>query len=177
MSQHPLRQQIAEALLRVLHPLGPHLATPDERRIVNDFADAVLAALQPELDALAALRTVARGYCPHCGRGDAAPTADDFEQQRKRAEVAENRLRLAHQARRAKEHQLDDIRRALCDIGFMIDDDPYSHGDLADVIRQNGRALLEMREVAGDDAPDAGPTVAEAAANDRAYWTTKHDRP
>ncbi|MGA6223496.1 hypothetical protein ACPESV_24560 [Streptomyces umbrinus] len=46
-------------------------------------------------------------------------------------------LRLAHQARRAKEHQLDDIRRALCDIGFMEDDDPYSHADLAEVIRQN----------------------------------------
>lgn len=53
----------------------------------------------------------------------------------------ENRLRLAHQARRAKEHQLDDIRRALCDIGFMDDDDPYSHADLADVIRQAGEAL------------------------------------
>jgi hypothetical protein len=49
-----------------------------------------------------------------------------------------NRLRLAHQARRAKEHQLDDIRRALCDIGAIEDDDPYSHADLADVIRQIG---------------------------------------
>jgi hypothetical protein len=49
----------------------------------------------------------------------------------------QKRLRLAHQALRAKEHQLDDIRRALCDIGFMEDDDPYSHADLADVIRQN----------------------------------------
>lgn len=54
--------------------------------------------------------------------------------------VPEKRLRLAHKARRAKEHQLDDIRRALCDIGFMDDDDPYSHADLADVIRQNGQA-------------------------------------
>jgi hypothetical protein len=50
--------------------------------------------------------------------------------------VPQQRLRLAHQARRAKEHQLDDIRRALCDAGFMEDDDPYSHADLADVIRQ-----------------------------------------
>lgn len=54
------------------------------------------------------------------------------------AAVLRNRLNLAHRARRAKEHQLDDIRRALCDIGFMEDDDPYSHADLADVIRQNG---------------------------------------
>jgi hypothetical protein len=50
----------------------------------------------------------------------------------------EHRIRLAHQARRAKEHQLDDIRRALCDIGLMQDSDPFSHADLADVIRRNG---------------------------------------
>jgi hypothetical protein len=48
----------------------------------------------------------------------------------------EHRLRLAHKARRAKEHQLDGIRRALCDVGAMRDDDPYSHADLEDVIRQ-----------------------------------------
>ncbi|MFD8488666.1 hypothetical protein [Streptomyces sp. NPDC059712] len=55
--------------------------------------------------------------------------------------VLQNRLRLAHQARRAKEHQLDDIRRALCDAEFMDDDDPYGHADLADVIRQVGESL------------------------------------
>lgn len=53
-------------------------------------------------------------------------------------------------ARRAKEHQLDGIRRALCDAGFMEDDDPYSHADLADVIRQAGELV--------------GPLLAEVAA-------------
>lgn len=38
---------------------------------------------------LAALRAVARGYCPACGRGDAAPTVADWEQQRQRADQAE----------------------------------------------------------------------------------------
>jgi hypothetical protein len=52
----------------------------------------VYAALKPELDAFAALRQVARGYCPDCGRGDAAPTVDDWEQQRQRADEAEGRL-------------------------------------------------------------------------------------
>ncbi|MFF4791884.1 hypothetical protein ACFY2M_19445 [Streptomyces sp. NPDC001276] len=33
------------------------------------------------------------GYCPACGRGDAAPTADDWEQQRQRADTAEAALR------------------------------------------------------------------------------------
>lgn len=60
--------------------------------------------------------------------------------------VLQNRLRLAHEARRAKEHQLDGIRRALCDAGFMEDDDPYSHADLEDVIRQAGDQPRRLRE-------------------------------
>ena len=63
--------------------------------------------------------------------------------------VLQERLRLAHRERRAKEHELDGIRRAMCDAGFMGDDDPYGHADLADVIRQAG-GLVEplLREVA-----------------------------
>jgi hypothetical protein len=38
---------------------------------------------------LEALRAVARGYCPHCGRGDAAPTVDDWQRERRRADEAE----------------------------------------------------------------------------------------
>ncbi|MFI5687859.1 hypothetical protein [Streptomyces sp. NPDC051636] len=49
-------------------------------------ADFVLAELRTELDTLAALRQVSRGYCPTCGRGDAAPTVEDWEQQRDRAD-------------------------------------------------------------------------------------------
>ena len=39
--------------------------------------------------------------------------------------------------------------------------------------------LVELHDaiLPPEEQPDAGPTVAEAAANDRAYWTTKHDRP
>lgn len=61
---------------------------------VHRVRDAVLAAIQPELDALAALRAVARGYCPSCGRGDAAPTVEDWEQQRDKA----GRLEIANRA-------------------------------------------------------------------------------
>lgn len=68
------------------------------------------------------------------------------------SEVAmlENRLRRAHQARRAKEHQLDGVRRALCDAGFMEEDDPYGHADLDEVVRQAGTLV--------------GPLLAEVAA-------------
>ena len=51
-----------------------------------------LDALYDQLDAL---RTVARGYCPECGRGDAAPTVADWEQQRQRAEQAEAAIERA----------------------------------------------------------------------------------
>jgi hypothetical protein len=51
----------------------------------------------------------------------------------------ERQLQLAHQSRRAAEHLLDGVRQALCDAGFMRDDDPYGHADLADVIRQAGK--------------------------------------
>lgn len=37
------------------------------------------------------------GYCPHCGRGDAGPTADQYEQQRKRADTAESKLAALHE--------------------------------------------------------------------------------
>lgn len=60
------------------------------------------------------------------------------------------RNRLAHKARRAKEHQLDGIRRALCDIGAIQDGDPYSHADLEDVIRQAGRLDELSAAVAAD---------------------------
>jgi hypothetical protein len=59
-------------------------------------ADFVLTELRSELDALAELRQVARGYCPECGRGDAAPTVEDWEGQKRRADQAEELLRVAH---------------------------------------------------------------------------------
>jgi hypothetical protein len=58
---------------------------PELRR---QLADAISALGKAETE-LAALRKVARGYCPACGRGDAAPTVEDWERERQRAEQAE----------------------------------------------------------------------------------------
>jgi hypothetical protein len=62
-------------------------------------ADAVMAVRDRRMEQLAAelaaLRKVARGYCPACGRGDAAPTVADWEQQRLRAERAEDAVTRA----------------------------------------------------------------------------------
>jgi hypothetical protein len=94
----------------------------DMRR--GDLADAVLPVLYQEWPWLRAEAE------------DAAPTTNTTDA----VEVLEKRLRLAHQARRTKEGQLDGIRRALCDLEFIGDDDPYGHADLEDVIRQVGEA-------------------------------------
>lgn len=78
----------------------------------------------------------ASGWCPHCGRGDCGPTGEQYAQAKREAAELQRRLDLAHQARRAKERRLDGIRDALLDVGAMAESDPYSHADLADVIRQ-----------------------------------------
>lgn len=44
---------------------------------------------EAELDAL---KTVTTGYCPHCGRGDCSPTADQWLEQRQRADRAEDAI-------------------------------------------------------------------------------------
>lgn len=90
---HPLQQRIAT----VIHDdLTSHKGRLDGGLlgIVPRLAAAVLDELQPELDQLDALRAVARGYCPACGRGDAAPTVTDWEQQKQRADRAEAQVRL-----------------------------------------------------------------------------------
>ncbi|MCX5522621.1 hypothetical protein OG342_07050 [Streptomyces bobili] len=40
------------------------------------------------------------GYCPHCGRGDVAPTPEAYEQQRQRAEQAEAAIARARHLHR-----------------------------------------------------------------------------
>ena len=67
-----------------------------DRKTIDQMTSDDLDQLHAENDRLTAeleaLRQVARGYCPHCGRGDAAPTVDDWEQQKQRADRAEAAL-------------------------------------------------------------------------------------
>lgn len=86
--------------------------------------DAELTRLRAEL---ATLRAVARGYCPHCGRGDCAPTVHDWEAERQRAEQAEaaiDRVRALH--------------RPVEGLGYGSDDDPGAYGDIAQVCSSCG---------------------------------------
>ncbi|EFL29443.1 hypothetical protein SSOG_09157 [Streptomyces himastatinicus ATCC 53653] len=80
------------------------------------------------------LRPAVRGPVKMYLGGAEMPTAPGTDN-----EQLQRRLQLAHQARRAKEAQLDGIRRALLDVGVIEEGDPYSHADLEDVIRQSGR--------------------------------------
>lgn len=67
-----------------------------DRKTASTITDRELDELYNDL---AALREVARSYCPHCGRGDATPTVADWEQQKQRADQAETetaRVRALH---------------------------------------------------------------------------------
>ncbi|MFI1472064.1 hypothetical protein [Streptomyces wuyuanensis] len=59
---------------------------------------------------LAVLRQVARGYCGACGRGDAAPTADQWNEQRQRADRAEAELSETRNALAMQEGVSADLR-------------------------------------------------------------------
>jgi hypothetical protein len=65
------------------------LVSPGEGALLRQHAEAEMQEADQLRAELAALRAVARGYCPACGRGDAAPTVADWEQQKQRAEHAE----------------------------------------------------------------------------------------
>ena len=65
-----------------------------DRIPLDHLTSDALDALYEQLDQL---RAVARGYCPACGRGDAAPTVTDWEQQRRRAARESARASQAEQ--------------------------------------------------------------------------------
>jgi hypothetical protein len=60
-------------------------------KTASTINDTDLDQLYDQLDAL---RTVARGYCPTCGRGDAAPTVEDWQ----REQTERGRLEIANRA-------------------------------------------------------------------------------
>ncbi|MBZ6207483.1 hypothetical protein KVH31_13345 [Streptomyces olivaceus] len=71
---------------------------------IEEFAKTALKADDRELYAAIASdirrkidgASEASGYCPACGRGDCAPTPDEYEQQRQRADRAEAALARVH---------------------------------------------------------------------------------
>ncbi|MGW3196277.1 hypothetical protein ACWDBD_17160 [Streptomyces sp. NPDC001118] len=64
----------------------------------NQLAAAISALGKAETE-LAALRQVARGYCPACGRGDCAPTVED---EAAHAQTIDSLDRAVRRARRAE---------------------------------------------------------------------------
>jgi DNA repair exonuclease SbcCD ATPase subunit len=114
------------------------------------FASATSRAARAEAD-LAALRAVARGYCPHCGRGDAGITTDQWERERQRANEAEGRL--AH------------LQASSEAAGRYLTRTVDEHNQLRAAIRRLATLIRAGAPWAANH--DTGPTVAEAAANDR----------
>jgi hypothetical protein len=74
----------------LVSPFGNrHGPTPEEVRDWVAVRDREMEQLRARV---AELEQVSRGYCPDCGRGDCAPTGEDWDRERKRAQRAEAAL-------------------------------------------------------------------------------------
>lgn len=143
-----LRERYAAAIRNAVTRLR------DVRGYDAECADAVLTVRDTELEQLradlAALRAVATGYCPHCGRGDAAPTPDQYLVQVHRADTAEAKV--------ARVRALAADMRTWCS--------PYNIA--VDYAQRIDDALN------GPKAPDSSP--ADEGAVDRCYWNSRYDQ-
>ncbi|MFF7096380.1 hypothetical protein ACFY9A_28895 [Streptomyces rubradiris] len=92
-----------------------------DRRTASTITDTELDQLY---DALDTLRAVARGYCEHCGRGDATPPPEAYEEQRARAARAADlvaRVRAVRDRWLLNTLQPGQIRRLLDDLTTALD--------------------------------------------------------
>jgi hypothetical protein len=123
-------------------------ATP--RKTLDQMTSDDLDRLHAELDAL---RAVARGYCPACGRGDAAPTVTDWEEQKQRADRAETAL--------ARIAALADEYPAGIDTALIHEalDEPTPRP-----------VATQATDGGSFPAHHDGPTVRECAEADRRWW-------
>lgn len=164
MTEQTRAQRIAEALAHedALNCGYDHgfASTYGQDPETDGIVDVVLDVLKPELDALAALRQVARGYCPACGRGDAAPTVDDWERERQRADEAEAQLRLIDAMRQqnldaaaAAAHRAHQAEAAVARVQALADQYPAGI-DTAHIHAALGTA--QHTPAAGGEQPDAG---------------------
>jgi hypothetical protein len=127
--------------------------------LISEHTQLVTRLAEAEAQ-LAALRTVARGYCPHCGRGDAGPTTEQWEQQKLRADQADDLLRIAHEtsnkseAERARAVQRAERAEAVLDRAR----------EAATWIRRNYPALTHVNDrlAAAIDEPATGPAATQA---------------
>ncbi|MFI5473172.1 hypothetical protein ACIA6D_23395 [Streptomyces cacaoi] len=95
MTRHTVNTITSDALDALYEQLEAAEDSESQRQLATAreaLASAATRAARAEHE-LAALRQVSRGYCPACGRGDAAPTVADWEQQKQRADQLDTVLR------------------------------------------------------------------------------------
>ncbi|MEU0659583.1 hypothetical protein [Streptomyces lavendulocolor] len=167
-----LRDQVAAALYE--WNCQPHRwadAHPDDRLAYGGDADAAMRvpAFAEALAAVAALREIDRGYCPHCGRGDCSPTAAQWLQERQRADRAEADLAEARNAlamqkgvsadlrveSRARGDKLDRVRAECERIEAAVRANPHDPDFDGAYLAAIGhiRAALDQQEQAAECPP------------------------
>ena len=161
-------------------PAPADTAGPELRR---QLAAAIEALGKAETE-LAALREVARGYCPECGRGDASPTAQQWEEQKQRADQAEELLRIAHdtsntsEAERARAAQRAEQAEAALErtrrfASYARDRTEPALNDWQIGQHELAAAVLDVLNEQPEPAAaghNDGPSVRECAAADRRWW-------
>ncbi|MDH6448231.1 hypothetical protein M2155_000639 [Streptomyces sp. SAI-119] len=160
---NPLRQRLAEALAGHAGSKA-FLADGHEwehaRTAWYTHADAVLTELKPELDALAEYEHTINwmATCTGCAR-----VLDSAYAETMRAEQAEAAL--------ARVHQVADLIAAGAPWTANRDDLARRIHDAASI---DGGSTATGATEAATSPGRAGPTVREAAADDRAHWNTKY---
>lgn len=167
----PRREQYAGAITQ--HLWGDPAQIDDATTAVMALADSEKQHAETEL---VALRQMARGYCPHCGRGDATPT--DWEQQKQRAEQAEAAIIRVRALHRKATHGDDCVHCAAFGPGYdntwpcqtirVLDGTEPRPATPARGCRFTGAGQHPCPPT--EPCPTCGPTTAEAADQDRRWW-------
>lgn len=126
----------------------------DAEKVIAHLEDGEKLRLRAETE-LAALRAVARGYCPACGRGDAAPTVEDWQRERDE----HGRLEIANQAlNTAALEAVERAERAEAELAATID-------SMETVLRRARRAEAEIAACRRQQWPQLVAHLAAALAN------------
>lgn len=157
------RREQADNVLAVLYREWPWLrAEAEDDPPLRDQLRAAITALGKSETELAALRKVARGYCPTCGRGDCAPTVADWEQQKQRVEQVERDCDTARQHAAAIAAQRDRLRQRMNTLA-----DRWDHALAPD--KPYARTLRNEISCAPFD-PEGAMTVREYTERGRRLW-------
>lgn len=146
-----------------------------------DVRDIELEQLRAEL---AALKAISGGYCPACGRGDCSPSADQWYEQKQRADRAETerdtaRATVQRLNRRAQQAEAENAayRRAVAHWDVSERGTYIPHASLAAIGRAAGTEVLgSVRHLRHFERVEQAEAVIERVRALAECWRYTDDR-